>query len=100
MKIDWNFQIPQNMRNVLANISNKQQLFDLFAQELLIGGILVKQVTGDADMLMGKEAMAKTEEFDSAVVDWRNTDVFFALLNHLNGEIHKNVIMETTEGVH
>lgn len=57
------------MRNVLASISNKQQLFDLFAQKLLIGGILVRQVTGDADMLMGKEAMAKTEEFDSVVVD-------------------------------
>ena len=57
------------MRTVLASISNKQQVFDLLAQKLLIGGILVKQVTGDADMLMGKEAMAKTEEFDSAVVD-------------------------------
>ena len=50
MKVDWNLPIPQNMKSFLTSSSNKQQLIDLFAQKLLIDGIInVKQATGDAD---------------------------------------------------
>ena len=53
------------MKTVLTSSSNKQQLIDLFAQKLLIDGIHVKQATGDADMMVVKEALVKPEEFDS-----------------------------------
>ena len=80
MKVDWNLPIPQNMKSFLTSSSNKQQLIDLFAQ-LLIDGIHAKQATGDADMLIVKEALVKAEEFDSIVVHSRDTDVFIALLH-------------------
>ena len=67
------------MKSFLTSSSNKQQLIDLFAQ-LLIDGIHAKQATGDADMLIVKEALVKAEEFDSVVVHSRDTDVFIALL--------------------
>ena len=68
------------MKSFLTSSSNKQQLIDLFAQ-LLIDGIHAKQATGDADMLIVKEALVKAEEFDSVVVHSRDTDVFIALLH-------------------
>ena len=55
---------------------------DLFAQKLfLIDGIHVKQATGDADMLIVKEALLKAEEYDSVVVQSKDMDVFIALLH-------------------
>ena len=45
-----------------------------------------------------KEALVKSEEFDSFVVHSRDTNVFIALLHHLNGDIDQNVIMETKKG--
>ena len=45
-----------------------------------------------------KETLVKSEEFDNVVVHSMDTDVFIALLHHLNGDIHKNVIMETKKG--
>ena len=81
MKVDQNLPIPQNMKSFLTSSSNKQQLIDLFAQKLLINGIHPKQATGDADMLIVKEALVKAEEFDSVVVHSRDTDVFIALLH-------------------
>ena len=98
MKVDWNLSIPQNMENFLAGSSNKWQLTDLFTQKLLIDGIHVKQATGDAGMLLVKKALVRTEEFDSAVVYSRYTDTFVPLLHRLDGDIHKNVIMETKKG--
>ena len=98
MKVDWSLPIPQNIKNFLASSNNKQQLIDLFAQKLLIDGIHVKQATGDADMPIVKEALVKSEEFDNVVVHSMDTDVFIALLHHLNGDIHKNVIMITKKG--
>ena len=70
----------------------------MFAQKLLIDGIHVKQATGDADILIVKEALIKAEEFDNVVVHLRDTDVFVALLHHLDSNIRKNVIMETKKG--
>ena len=62
MKVDWNLPIPQNMKSFLTSSSNKQQLIDLFAQKLLIDGIInVKQATGDADLLIVQEALVKAE---------------------------------------
>ena len=69
MKVDWNLPIPQNMKNFLTSSSNKQQ------------------ATGDADMLMVKEALVKAEEFDIAVVHSRDTDVLIALSHHLDGDL-------------
>ena len=65
---------------------------------LLIDRIQVKQAAGDADMLIVKETLLKAEVFDSIVVHSRDMDVFVALLNHLHGDIPKNVIMETKKG--
>ena len=79
----------------MTTSSNKQHLIDLFAQKLLIDRIHFKQATGDADMLIVKETLVKAEELDSVVVHSRDTDVFIALLHHLDSNIHKNVIMET-----
>ena len=76
----------------------KQKLIDWFAQKLLIDGIHSKQVTGDADMLIVKEALFKVEKLDRAVVHSRDTEVFVAFSHHLDGDIHKNVIMETKKG--
>ena len=45
MKVGWTLPIPQNRKNFLASDSNKQQLIDLFAQNLLLDGIQVKQAT-------------------------------------------------------
>ena len=59
--------------------------------------IYVKKATGDADMLIVKEALVKAEEFDSVVLNSRDTDVFIALLHHLDGDIHKNVNKERVE---
>ena len=70
------------MKSFFTSSSNKQQLIDWFAQKLLIDGIHVKQATGDADMLIVKDALVKAEEFESVVVHSRNTDVFIALLHH------------------
>ena len=98
MKVDWNLKNPQNMKSFLTSSSNKQQLIDLFAQEFLIDGIHVKQATGDTDMLIVKEIQFKAEEFNSVVVRLRDTQVFIALLHHLDSNIHKNVIMETKKG--
>ena len=39
--------------------------------------------------------IVKAEEIDSVVVHSKDTDVFIALLHYLDGDIHKNVIMET-----
>ena len=86
------------MKSFLTSSSNKQQLIDLFAQEFLIDGIHVKQATGDTDMLIVKEIQFKAEEFNSVVVRLRDTQVFIALLHHLDSNIHKNVIMETKKG--
>ena len=74
MEVDWNLPIPQNMKSFLTSSSNKQQ------------------ATGDADMLMVKEALVKAEEFDIAVVHSRDTDVLIALSHHLDGH------METKKG--
>ena len=98
MKVDWNLKNPQNMKSFLTSSSNKQQLIDLFAQEFLIDGIHVKQATGDTDMLIVKEIQFKAEEFNSVVVHLRDTQVFIALLHHLDSNILKNVIMETKKG--
>ena len=83
MKVDWNLPIPQNMKSFLTSSSNKQQLTDLLAQKLLIDGMHVKQATGDADMLIVKKALVKTEEFNCVVLHSRDTDIFIALLHHL-----------------
>ena len=69
MKVDWNLPIPQNMKNVLASSSNKQQLIDLFAQKLLIDGIHVKQATCDADMLIVKGEF-RAEFFFQKITLW------------------------------
>ena len=63
----------------------KQKLIDWFAQKLLIDGIHSKQVTGDADMLIVKEALFKVEKLDRAVVHSRDTEVFVAFSHHLDG---------------
>ena len=83
MKVDWNLPILQNMKSFLTSSSNKQQLVDLFAQKLLIDGMHLKQATGDADMLIVKNALVKAEEFDSVVLHSKDTDIFIALLHHL-----------------
>ena len=49
-------------------------------------------------MLIVKEIQFKAEEFNSVVVHLRDTQVFIALLHHLDSNIHKNVIMETKRG--
>ena len=48
-------------------------------------------------MLIVKEALVKAEEFDSVVLNSRDTDVFIALLHHLDGDIHKNVNKERVQ---
>ena len=93
-----NMKKNMNM-NMTTSSSSKQQLIDLFAQRLLIDRIHVKQVTDDADMLRVKEALVKAKEFDSFVIHSRDTDVFIALLHHLDGDILKNVIMETKKAL-
>ena len=98
MKVDWNLPIPQNMKNFLSRKSNKQQLIDLFSQKLLIDGVQVKQATGYADMLIVKEALIEAKIFDKIVVHSRDTDVFIALLHHLDNDIHNDVIMDTKKG--
>ena len=57
----------------------------------------VKQATGDAGMLIMKEALIKAEEFDNVVVHLRDTDIFVAFL-HLDDDIHKTVVLETKKG--
>ena len=99
MKVDWNLPIPQNMKNFLSSKSNKQQLIDLFSQKLLIDGVQVKQATGDADMLIVKEALIEAKIFDNVVVHSRDTDVFIALLHHIDNDIHNDVIMDTKKGL-
>ena len=49
-------------------------------------------------MLIVKEALVKAEEFNSVAVNFRDTDVFVALLHHLDGDIHKNVNKEREKG--
>ena len=49
-------------------------------------------------MLIVKEALVKAEECDSVVVHSKDTDDFIALLHHLDGNIYKNVFMETKKG--
>ena len=95
MKVDWNLPIPRNIKSFLTTSSNKQHMMDVLSQKLLIDEMHVKQATCDADMLIVKEALVKAEVFDSVVVHSRDTDVFVALLHHLDGDIHKNIIMET-----
>ena len=70
----------------------------MFAHKLLIDGIHVKQATGDVDMLIVKVALVKAKEFGRVVVYTRDTDVFIAMLNHLDGDIPENVFMETKKG--
>ena len=53
-----------------------QQLTGLLSQKLFVDGIHVKEATGDADMLVVKEALIKTEELDSVVVHSRDADIF------------------------
>ena len=48
-------------------------------------------------MMIVKEALVKAEEFDSVVLNSRDTDVFIALLRHLDGNIHNNVNKEIVE---
>ena len=57
----------------------------------------VKQATGNASMLIMKEALIKAEEFDNVVVHLRDTNIFVAFL-HLDDDIHKNVVLETKKG--
>ena len=76
VKVDWNLLIPQNTRSFLTCSSNNQQLTGLLSQKLFVDGIHVKEATGDADMLVVKEALIKTEELDSVVVHSRDTDIF------------------------
>ena len=73
-------------------------MIDWFTQKLLIDGIHSKQATGDADMLIVKEALFKVEQFDRAVVHSRDAEVFVAFSHHLDDDIHKNLIMETKKG--
>ena len=49
-------------------------------------------------MLIVKEALFKVEQLDRAVVHSRDAEVFVASSHHLDGDIHKNVIMETKKG--
>ena len=62
------------MKSFMTTSSNKQHLIDLFAQKLLIDRIHFKQATGDADMLIVKDALVKAEEFESVVVHSRDTE--------------------------
>ena len=98
MKVDWNLLISQNAKSFLTSSRNNQQLIDLLTQKLFIDGIHVKKATGNPDMLIVKEALVKTEQSDSVVVHSRDTDIFIALLHHLDSNTHKNVTMKTKKG--
>ena len=73
-------------------------MIDWFAQKLLIVGIHSKQATGDADMLIVKEVLFKVEQLERVVVHSRDAEVFVPFSHHLDGDIHKSVIMETKKG--
>ena len=66
--------------------------------QLSLDRIHVEEATGDAGMLIVKKTLVSAEEFNSAVVHSRDTKTFAGLLHHLDGDINKNVIMETKKG--
>ena len=70
----------------------------MFTQKLSLDGIHVEGATGHAGMLIVKKTLVSAEEFNSAVVHSRETKTFVGLLHHLDGDINKNVIMETKKG--
>ena len=49
-------------------------------------------------MLIVKDALIQAEQFTSVVVHSADTDLFVAMLHHLNFDKHNNVIMETKKG--
>ena len=98
MKVDWIKLIPRDIKSFTSSSNNKQQLVDLFSSRLLSDGINVKQAKGDADMLIVKEVLIKAKD-DHVVVHSRDTDVFIALIHHIDNEVHNHsIIMNMKKG--
>ena len=98
VNVTWDLPILLDMKSFLASKNNKQQLIDLFSQRLLIDGIQVNQAEGDADMVIVREALSYAKQLRNVVVHSVDTDVFIAMLYHLNSKQHHNVIMDTKKG--
>ena len=97
VKVDWNLPIPSDKKNFMSSKRNKQQLIDLFSSELIKNGVVVKHATGDADILVVKEAIEKAEFASPVIVHALDTDIFITLLYHISTD--SSMMMTTKKGL-
>ena len=101
VNVNMNTPIPTDRKKFLSSKDNKQKHIEVFSSMLMLEGITVKHAIddGDADTIIMKEVLSKSQEHDTVIVHSIDTDIFIGLLYHAGCNGENDIIMATKQGL-